>query len=284
MRLDKELKKVLSDQKKAPAIIDDTLPGGARWMHNLGHEPVWVETKTQFVKELKDRGLVLDVRDNHAKADKSPWATEKRLRPGQRDPFIHGASNDAPSPDRDINVPASTNTPERTKATLGQERTGVEAIQLSLDQLRLIREYGRLVTDADLEAWLYCRRCIDYDDLEGSRCLVEIQLDTVFIACTCCLRFGHGATALSPRLPVPKPASFLEFAIGIPQVIYPDSIVTLFRRYRKYFLEPLSLLEAQRCVLCYDAGRADGMRTFVMESTFSAECRCQHRIHQGITV
>ena len=72
-------------------VIDDTLPGGARWMHNLGDEPVWVSTKSQFKEELSSRGLVQAERNSYNKNDKSPWATRTCLRPGQRDPFIHRA-------------------------------------------------------------------------------------------------------------------------------------------------------------------------------------------------
>lgn len=72
-------------------VIDDTLPGGARWMHNLGDKPVWVETKTQLNQELSSRGLVQAERNTYNKSDKSPYATRTRLRIGQRDPFISRA-------------------------------------------------------------------------------------------------------------------------------------------------------------------------------------------------
>lgn len=62
------------------AVLDDTLPGGARWMQNLGHEPVWVETRTQLRRELQDRGLRLRDCGPHAARDQSPWATRERLR------------------------------------------------------------------------------------------------------------------------------------------------------------------------------------------------------------
>ena len=69
-------------------VIDDTLPGGARWMHNLGHEPVWVETKTQLKHELSSRGLVQAERNSYNKNDKSPYATRTCVRPGAVDPFL----------------------------------------------------------------------------------------------------------------------------------------------------------------------------------------------------
>ena len=73
------------------SIIDDTLTGGARWMHNLGDDPVWVETKTQYRQELAARGLVQVERSSYNKHDKSPWATRTTLRPGQVDPFLSRA-------------------------------------------------------------------------------------------------------------------------------------------------------------------------------------------------
>lgn len=72
-------------------VIDDTLPGGPRYLHNLGDTPVWVETKTQYQQELAARGLVQLERKTYNRQDQSPWATRTRLRPGQRDPFLHRA-------------------------------------------------------------------------------------------------------------------------------------------------------------------------------------------------
>ena len=69
-------------------VIDDTLPGGARWMHNLGDTPVWIETKSEYHRELHTRGLVQTERKAYNKQDSSPYATRTRLRPGQHDPFL----------------------------------------------------------------------------------------------------------------------------------------------------------------------------------------------------
>lgn len=48
-------------------VIDDNLadvPGrvGGMWIENMGHEPVWVESKTQFKRECETRGLIHNVR------------------------------------------------------------------------------------------------------------------------------------------------------------------------------------------------------------------------------
>ena len=72
-------------------MIDDTLPGGPRWMHNLGDQPIFISTKTELKQEMSARGLVPAERNTYNKDDKSPWATRNCLRPGQRDPFIHRA-------------------------------------------------------------------------------------------------------------------------------------------------------------------------------------------------
>jgi len=71
-------------------VIDDTLQGGARYLWNLGDQPVWCETKTQYKAELAARGLVQDERKSYNKSDRSPYATRTRLRPGQIDPFLTG--------------------------------------------------------------------------------------------------------------------------------------------------------------------------------------------------
>jgi len=64
---------------ESPKVIDDTLPGGARWVENLGHEPVWVETKTQLQAELDKRDLRLKESPNRNRHDTSPWATQTTL-------------------------------------------------------------------------------------------------------------------------------------------------------------------------------------------------------------
>lgn len=69
-------------------VIDDTLPGGARYLWNLGDKPVWCESKTDYRRLLAERGLVQDERRQYNRNDKSPWASPTRLRPGQIDPFL----------------------------------------------------------------------------------------------------------------------------------------------------------------------------------------------------
>lgn len=39
------------------AMIDDSLAGGARYFENLGHDKVWVESKSQLRDEMRARGL-----------------------------------------------------------------------------------------------------------------------------------------------------------------------------------------------------------------------------------
>jgi hypothetical protein len=43
--------------KYAPNVIDDQLEGGPRLFEHLGHEPVYVESKSQLKRELEARGL-----------------------------------------------------------------------------------------------------------------------------------------------------------------------------------------------------------------------------------
>lgn len=72
-------------------VIDDTLTGGPRWMHNLGDSPVWVERRSELKQIMKERGLVNAESKSYSKDDKSPYATRTRLRIGQRDPFLQRA-------------------------------------------------------------------------------------------------------------------------------------------------------------------------------------------------
>lgn len=40
------------------AVIDDTLEGGPRFFDTMGHEDVWIESKSQWKREVAARGLV----------------------------------------------------------------------------------------------------------------------------------------------------------------------------------------------------------------------------------
>ena len=300
---------------QAPAVIDDTLPGGARWMHNLGDEPVWVETKTQLTAELASRGLVIDERRASAKRDDSPWATRGRLKPGARDPFVHAASGPVSealsAPRSDDRLPASTQTPQRGRGTLGgahgpsggagtpertigslggdngpsgtagTDETPAEVFQLSLDQMRVVREYARFITDANLESWLFCGHCVEAYDT-ANRCLVSVELDTIFVVCRHALRFGNGATALSPRIAMPAPSTIAIDLFIAPEVRWSASVASLFRRYDREVLVPLSLKEALHCTTCFDHDRPDGCRAHVTGSELLVECRCQRRTFTGV--
>lgn len=60
----------------APAktfVIDDTLEGGARFFDTMGHEPVWIESKSQWRREVAARNLV-----NVDKHDSAFYATRQR--------------------------------------------------------------------------------------------------------------------------------------------------------------------------------------------------------------
>ena len=52
-------------------IIDDQLDGGPQWIENLGHDPVWVEDKSQLKRELQKRDLQPAVRSEKTPAPRS---------------------------------------------------------------------------------------------------------------------------------------------------------------------------------------------------------------------
>ena len=40
------------------SVIDDTIEGGPRYFDTMGHEPVWIESKSQWRREVAARNLV----------------------------------------------------------------------------------------------------------------------------------------------------------------------------------------------------------------------------------
>lgn len=59
------------------AVIDDQIVGGARVFENLGHEPVFIETKSQLRAELRARGLREHVRHVGEKGSDKAKATTR---------------------------------------------------------------------------------------------------------------------------------------------------------------------------------------------------------------
>ena len=274
----------MSEKQQAPTVIDDTLEGGARWLHNIDDKPVWVETKTQYKEELAKRGLVPDVRDDHAKIDQSPWATKTRLRHGGVDPFLPDTTpEEVPlSIDRPPELPVSTGMQEKGTGTLGEDSTAqVQSIQMSIEQVRRLREYARLITDGNLESRLYCSQC--FDGQLDRPCQVSVSKDQVFIVCDCTIRYANAATPLSPRVELPtRPPQILELSNAV-DVPWPHEAAEVFRRYRKEVLLPLGLKEALRCMDCYERNQLDGTKAHVTTSALSITCRCQHRHNTGIS-
>jgi hypothetical protein len=61
-------------------VIDDQLEGGARFFENMGPEPVYLESKSQWRKEVEKRNLVNVVRHDSAYYAKQRKLHDERLR------------------------------------------------------------------------------------------------------------------------------------------------------------------------------------------------------------
>lgn len=69
--------------------IDDQLPGGPQWIENAGHDPLWVETKSDLKKELDKRNLTPLIRTEKTPQPKSddPRFSPHGWRAMQETPF-----------------------------------------------------------------------------------------------------------------------------------------------------------------------------------------------------
>jgi hypothetical protein len=65
-------------------VIDDQLEGGARFFENLGHEPVWVESKSQLKREMDARNLEHCSRHERAYHDRFFRQTNERYKDEKR--------------------------------------------------------------------------------------------------------------------------------------------------------------------------------------------------------
>jgi hypothetical protein len=60
---------------KATSVIGDEIIGGM-WVENMSPQPIWVESKSQFKREMKSRGLEQKVRHiGTQESDKSSHTT-----------------------------------------------------------------------------------------------------------------------------------------------------------------------------------------------------------------
>jgi hypothetical protein len=67
-----------------PMVIDDTIEGGPRWFETLGHEEVWIESKSQLKREAEARGYEPCSRHDTAFLKKRLRMHEERVRDEQR--------------------------------------------------------------------------------------------------------------------------------------------------------------------------------------------------------
>lgn len=270
----------------APAVIDDTLPGGPRWMHNLGDKPVWIETKSQLKREMELRGLVPAPRDRYEKHDQSPWATRDRLRPGARDPFVHPVEGAPPPP-----LPEAPPAFEPEALPLGQMRAAdtrgtvattegdiaLPAFLFSAADQRIIRTYRTWLNASKLQPQLFCGHC--WDVTPGDQIAVGVSPHDITMVCRCRLRYGNGETPFMP-LPAVSPPAIL--AGVLPEIPLSIEVARLFRTYKRV-LQQFQLKEALRCLNCWGLGLWDGCRGIVLDNSILIECRCCKRTYMGPT-
>lgn len=61
-------------------VIDDQVEGGPRWFENLGHEPVWIDSKSTLKREMEARNLQFGGRHDAAWHAKNRKMHDERLR------------------------------------------------------------------------------------------------------------------------------------------------------------------------------------------------------------
>src|SRR3990167_2689969 len=140
---------------------------------------------------------------------------------------------------------------------------------LSLDECSVIRDYHQLLKSLGLQAELFCRTC--YDGRRESQSAVNITSADVHIICGCRLLYGRGAAR----------AVMTTRAVG-PEDRLADWAGRLFLSYmrvlRKYYL-----LEALRCLTCWELSVHDGCRARVVNHHVDVECRHRHLTYHEVT-
>lgn len=266
----------MSDKKtavitEAPAVIDDTLPGGARWMHNLGDEPVWVETKTQLRDELAKRGLVQAERNSYNRDDKSPWATRTRLKADAVDPFL-------PKNQTTVDPPKD----EKPAELLGPDGRPIgSTVTLDYPTASQLRGYFSWIVRAGFEPELFCAEC--NRNMRSSRAKFDIDEQAIDITCDCRRIVYAGPTKfarITPTLPPPIPDGIALIAPS--RMTLSTEEAEVLRAWKTILLR-LGLKEALRCNACFEANRADGVEARVLTAEIRIACRCRCYTFAGYT-
>ena len=134
----------------SPEVIDDTLPGGPRWIENLGHDPVWVETKTQFQAELDKRNVRVKESPNRNRKDKSPWVNPTTLTAGAADdPHLQQVAAQAR-----LAASSSPSTDGQPSVVLPPGLTRLQAAEVTL-----IVQTEKILRSLGIQLILDCRVC-----------------------------------------------------------------------------------------------------------------------------
>lgn len=257
---------------ESPAIIDDTLPGGARWMHNLGDQPVWVETKTQLREEMAKRGLVPAERDTYSKDDTSPWATQKYLKPGAVDPFL-------PKDQQTIPVTAE----EIVSAELlGPDGRPIgSTVTLDYPTASQLRGYFSWIVRAGYEPELFCANC--NNEMRASRMKYDVMDGHIDISCECRRIVYAGTTKFTKIVPTLPPTVPDDVTlVATPRMTLTQAEVEVLRAWKAILLR-YGLKEALRCNPCFEANRPDGVEARVTASQVTIKCRCRWYTFAGYT-
>ena len=67
-------------QRPSVHVIDDQIEGGPRFFDTMGHEDVWIESKSQWRREVEKRNLVNVVKHDSAYYEKQRKMHDERLR------------------------------------------------------------------------------------------------------------------------------------------------------------------------------------------------------------
>ena len=254
--------------QSSPSIIGDTIPGGARYFHNLGDEPVWIESRADLKREMEKRGLVHAERATYSTDDQSPWATRTRLKAGRHDPFLGQGTQAAPSK---IVLPSAPTLP------------ALPSTMLSYESAAALRAYFGWALKERLEPELYCASC--FSGSRDDKAIYRIDEREIQIICRCRILAFFGET---PARKVIAPCTRHPPMDGdtVSAVQLSDDAAHVLRQYRRAVLVPLGLQEALRCNVCYDTHGSDqdGCKAQVLSSSIVIQCRCSRRTYYGMTI
>ena len=158
------------------------------------------------------------------------------------------------------------------------ERIELPATILTAEDAALLGEYESWLSRERLIRKLYCTDCGTGDEMQAF-----VQPWQIGLICQHRMLFYEGSVSVVETVHPQAGEGLTVVRVVVPEVPIGTADAYMLRRYQK-FLRHYWLQEALWCLQCEDEEQPSGLKAYVTVSEMALICRCQARIHRGLTL